>query len=88
LNTLIERYLEPLKTETFLSSEDIEQLFGNIREIVQFQRLFLRSLEEAIEIEPDFLQLVDTKQFRVCRNENELDTGMFSVEFVLFEIYM
>ncbi|XP_064629838.1 protein still life, isoforms C/SIF type 2-like isoform X4 [Lineus longissimus] len=64
LNNLIERYLEPLKAETFLSSEDIEQLFGNIQEIVQFQRLFLRSLEEAIEMEPDFMTLVDTKQFR------------------------
>ena len=46
---LIERYLEPLKEETFLTSDDIDQLFGNIQEIVQFQKLFLHSLEDAIE---------------------------------------
>lgn len=52
MNCLIEWYLEPLKEETFLSGEDIERLFGNIQEIVQFQKLFLQSLEEAVEHEP------------------------------------
>ncbi|XP_074662751.1 protein still life, isoforms C/SIF type 2-like isoform X1 [Tubulanus polymorphus] len=63
LTCLIERYLEPLKAETFLSHEEIEQLFGNIQEIVQFQRLFLQSLEEAVEQEPEFLTITDTRQF-------------------------
>jgi len=65
LNCLIERYLEPLKEETFLTGDDIQQLFGNIREIVQFQRLFMQSLEDAVLIEPDFNILDNPKQFRV-----------------------
>ena len=51
LNCLIDWYLEPLKAETFLTGEDIEHLFGNIQEIVQFQKLFLQSLEEAVDQE-------------------------------------
>ena len=31
--------------------EDIERLFGNIQEIVQFQQQFLHSLEQAVEQE-------------------------------------
>ena len=45
---LVERYLEPLKDETFLSVDDIEELFGNIQEIVQFQKLFFHSLEDSL----------------------------------------
>ncbi|ESO03700.1 hypothetical protein HELRODRAFT_99976 [Helobdella robusta] len=54
LISLIERYLEPLRDEMFLSGDELDQLFGNIRGIVQFQKLFLQSLEEAIETIPDF----------------------------------
>lgn len=54
LTCLIERYLEPLKDETYISSDDIEQLFGNIQEIVQFQRLFLHSLEDAVRSDHNF----------------------------------
>ncbi|KAL1514140.1 hypothetical protein ABEB36_003448 [Hypothenemus hampei] len=54
LNSLLDNYLEPLKKETFLSNAEINALFGNIQEIVTFQRQFLRNLEEAIELEPDF----------------------------------
>ena len=51
LNCLIERYLEPLKAETFLSVDDVDQLFGNMQEIIQFQKLFQQSIEEAVELE-------------------------------------
>ncbi|CAH1128391.1 unnamed protein product [Ceutorhynchus assimilis] len=54
LNSLLENYLEPLKKETFMSNAEINALFGNIQEIVAFQRQFLRNLEEAIDLEPDF----------------------------------
>ena len=57
--------MEPLKEETFLSGEDTQQLFGNIQEIVQFQHMFLQSLEEAVQLEPNFSNLADPKQFRV-----------------------
>lgn len=65
LNNLLEYYLEPLKRETFLSHTEIATLFGNIQEIVQFQRQFLQNLEEALELEPDFHKFDQISQFRV-----------------------
>ncbi|KAL5009978.1 hypothetical protein ScPMuIL_012283, partial [Solemya velum] len=64
LNCLTERYLEPLKEETFLTSDEIEQLFGNIQEIVQFQRQFLLSLEEGIQLESEFFTTEDPNLLR------------------------
>lgn len=64
LNNLLEHYLEPMKKETLLSNAEISALFGNIQEIVQFQRQFLQSLEEAIAAEPDFHRLEHPSQFR------------------------
>ena len=57
--------MEPLKRETFLSNAEITALFGNIQEIVTFQRQFLLNLEEALEIEPDFHKFEHSSQFRV-----------------------
>jgi ribosomal protein RSM22 (predicted rRNA methylase) len=54
-----------LKRETFLSNAEITALFGNIQEIVTFQRQFLQNLEEALEIEPDFHRFDHSSQFRV-----------------------
>lgn len=65
LNNLLENYLEPLKKETFLSNAEINALFGNIQEIVTFQRLFLQNLEEALELEPDFHKFEHPSQFKV-----------------------
>jgi len=63
---LIDWYLEPLKEETFLSVEDIERLFGNIQEIVQFQKQFLQSLEQAVEQEaPAAVDSDDAARFKV-----------------------
>ncbi|XP_025834842.1 protein still life, isoforms C/SIF type 2-like isoform X4 [Agrilus planipennis] len=64
LNNLLENYLEPLKKETFLSNAEINALFGNIQEIVAFQRQFLQSLEEALELEPDFHKFDHPSQFK------------------------
>ncbi|XP_053674323.1 protein still life, isoform SIF type 1 [Anopheles nili] len=64
LNNLLEYYLEPLKRETFLSYAEITALFGNIQEIVTFQRQFLNNLEEALDLEPDFHQLEHPSQFK------------------------
>ena len=66
LNNLLENYLEPLKQETFLSSAEINALFGNIQEIVAFQRLFQQSLEEALAVEPNFDIIDQPYQFKVC----------------------
>lgn len=62
---LLKRYLEPLKEETFLTTEKVDELFGNITEIVQFQQQFLHSLEQAIELEPEFFTTEDIKLFKV-----------------------
>ncbi|KAM7356782.1 guanine nucleotide exchange factor still life isoform 2-T2 [Cochliomyia hominivorax] len=64
LNNLLENYLEPLKRETFLSNAEINALFGNIHEIVTFQRQFLQNLVEALELEPEFHKLEHPSQFR------------------------
>lgn len=61
----MEHYLEPLKRETFLSNAEINALFGNIQEIVTFQRQFLQNLEEALELEPDFHKWDHSSQFKV-----------------------
>lgn len=65
LNSLLENYLEPLKRETFLSNAEINALFGNIQEIVTFQRQFLQNLDEAIELEPNFHQFEVSGQYKV-----------------------
>lgn len=57
--------MEPLKRETFLSNAEITALFGNIQEIVTFQRQFLQNLEEALELEPDFHKFDHSSQFKV-----------------------
>lgn len=57
--------MEPLKRETFLSNAEIMALFGNIQEIVTFQRQFLQNLEEALELEPDFHKYDHSSHFRV-----------------------
>lgn len=65
MNNLLEHYLEPLKRETFLSNAEITALFGNIQEIVTFQRQFLQNLEEALELEPEFHKFEHSSQFKV-----------------------
>ncbi|KAG5897521.1 hypothetical protein JTB14_030018 [Gonioctena quinquepunctata] len=64
LNNLLENYLEPLKRETFLSNAEINALFGNIQEIVTFQRQFLQNLEDALDLEPDFHKFEYSSQFK------------------------
>ncbi|XP_054711975.1 protein still life, isoform SIF type 1-like [Uloborus diversus] len=64
LNSLLEHYLEPMKKETFLSNSEVNALFSNIQEIVQFQRVFLQSLEEAIASEPQFHAFDHPAQFK------------------------
>ena len=65
LNCLLERYLEPLKEETFFTTDEMEHVFGNIHEIAQFQRQFLMSLEEAIQMDSPFFHSIDLKNYRV-----------------------
>jgi len=68
LNCLIDRYLEPLKEETFLSSEEVIHLFGNIQEIVHFQHQFLENLESAT-VGPEFSTASKTGDLKVSESE-------------------
>lgn len=72
---MLEHYLEPLKRETFLSNAEIAALFGNIQEIVTFQRQFLQNLEEALDLEPDFHKFDHSSQFKVilCKIHNSMN---------------
>lgn len=57
--------MEPLKDASLLSNSDINQLFGNIQEIVHFQRVFLESLEDAVNKEGKPFEKYDVpSQFR------------------------
>ncbi|XP_043277987.1 protein still life, isoform SIF type 1 isoform X3 [Venturia canescens] len=64
LNNLLENYLEPLKRETFLSNAEINALFGNIQEIITFQRQFLHSLDNIMEAAVDFEEYDVPSQFQ------------------------
>ena len=85
LNSLLENYLEPLKKETFLSTAEINALFGNIQEIVAFQRLFLHSLEEAMALEPNFQVFDQPFQFKVLtRAFAPLNAAIFKLSTLTF----
>ncbi|XP_078698771.1 rho guanine nucleotide exchange factor TIAM1-like isoform X2 [Branchiostoma floridae x Branchiostoma belcheri] len=64
MECLLDRYLHPLQNESFLSPDEIEALFGNIEELVQFQRKFLQALEDSVSIEPDFHTVDSPTKFR------------------------
>lgn len=80
--------MEPLKKETFLSSAEISALFGNIQEIVTFQRMFLNNLEEALQLEPELHKLEHPSQFKVGLNLFQVNafTDVFWFQNVLFSI--
>lgn len=57
--------MEPMKKQKLLSDQDIGSLFGNIQEIVCFQREFLSTIEEAVKAEgKNFDKLEQAGQFR------------------------
>jgi len=70
LSWLATRYLEPLKEESFLSDDDMQQLFGNIQDIIRFQQLFLDELEQSLE---------DSDDVKVQRSTYQLIYGRFQL---------
>jgi hypothetical protein len=60
---MIERYLEPLMHQTFLSHEDIRALVGQSQEILEFQRDFHKALEQTIN--PNLSKFDDIMEFKV-----------------------
>uniref|UniRef100_A0A4W6EPY3 TIAM Rac1 associated GEF 2 n=1 Tax=Lates calcarifer TaxID=8187 RepID=A0A4W6EPY3_LATCA len=61
---LFDLYLTPLQKETFLSKEEMEALFGSLPEMLDFQRVFLQTLEERIASCPNFSDLETPEQFK------------------------
>ncbi|XP_053192778.1 rho guanine nucleotide exchange factor TIAM2-like [Scomber japonicus] len=61
---LFDIYLTPLQTETFLSKDEMEALFGSLPEMLDFQRVFLQTLEERIASCPNFSSLDTPEQFK------------------------
>ncbi|XP_031436867.1 rho guanine nucleotide exchange factor TIAM2 isoform X2 [Clupea harengus] len=64
LTCLFEIYLKPLQKETFLTQDEMESLFGSLPEMLDFQRVFLQTLEERIASSPDFSTLETPMQFK------------------------
>uniref|UniRef100_A0A8C6T033 TIAM Rac1 associated GEF 1b n=1 Tax=Neogobius melanostomus TaxID=47308 RepID=A0A8C6T033_9GOBI len=64
LNCLISRYLTPLQKESFLTQEELDVLFGNLPEMVEFQVEFLKTLEDGTRLVPDLEKLERVEQFK------------------------
>ncbi|KAF2974423.1 hypothetical protein EK904_009983 [Melospiza melodia maxima] len=64
LSCLFELYLEPLQKETFLTQDEMESLFGSLPEMLEFQKVFLETLEDGISSSSDFNTLETPSQFR------------------------
>ncbi|KAJ7988887.1 hypothetical protein DPEC_G00313850 [Dallia pectoralis] len=64
LSCLFEIYLKPLQNETFLTLDEMDSLFGSLPEMLDFQRVFLQTLEERIASSPDFSMLETPLQFK------------------------
>uniref|UniRef100_A0AAQ6A0L6 DH domain-containing protein n=1 Tax=Amphiprion ocellaris TaxID=80972 RepID=A0AAQ6A0L6_AMPOC len=64
LSCLIECYLTPLQKESFLTQDELDVLFGNLGEMVEFQVEFLRTLEDGIRLVPDLDKLERVEQFK------------------------
>ncbi|XP_028653249.2 rho guanine nucleotide exchange factor TIAM2 isoform X1 [Erpetoichthys calabaricus] len=64
LTCLFEIYLTPLQKEIFLTQDEMESLFGSLPEMLDFQKVFLQTLEERIGSNPDFTTLETPLQFK------------------------
>ncbi|XP_064413497.1 rho guanine nucleotide exchange factor TIAM1 [Latimeria chalumnae] len=64
LKYLMERYLKPLQNETFLSQDELDVLFGNLAEMVEFQVEFLKTLEDGVRLVPDLENLEKVEEFK------------------------
>ncbi|XP_051510631.1 rho guanine nucleotide exchange factor TIAM2 isoform X1 [Myxocyprinus asiaticus] len=64
LGSLFEIYLKPLQKETFLSQDEMESLFGSLPEMLDFQRVFLQTLEERTTSSPDYHTLETSEKLK------------------------
>ncbi|XP_045546203.1 rho guanine nucleotide exchange factor TIAM1 [Salmo salar] len=64
LGCLIERYLTPLQKESFLTQDELDVLFGNLGEMLEFQVEFLKTLEDGTRLVADLDRLERVEQFK------------------------
>ncbi|XP_062392386.1 rho guanine nucleotide exchange factor TIAM1 [Sardina pilchardus] len=64
LKWLIEKYLTPLQKESFLTQDELDVLFGNVVEMLEFQVEFLKTLEDGTRLVPDLEKLEKVDQFK------------------------
>ncbi|KAF4104417.1 rho guanine nucleotide exchange factor TIAM1 isoform X1 [Onychostoma macrolepis] len=64
LNCLIGRYLTPLQKESFLTQDELDVLFGNLLEMLEFQVEFLKTLEDGTRLVPDLEKLERVEEFK------------------------
>ncbi|XP_056612720.1 rho guanine nucleotide exchange factor TIAM1 isoform X1 [Triplophysa dalaica] len=64
LNCLIGRYLTPLQQESFLTQDELDVLFGNLPEMLEFQVEFLKTLEDGTRLVPDLEKLERVGEFK------------------------
>lgn len=63
-------------------SLQMESLFGSLPEMLDFQRVFLQTLEERIASSPDFSTLETPSQFKVRRTHSNISHYRFNVRRV------
>ncbi|KXJ23729.1 Protein still life, isoforms C/SIF type 2 [Exaiptasia diaphana] len=64
LKLLLNRYLDPLKDESFMSQSEVKALVGTVDEILDFQKTFFQELKKAIESEAGFEEFDEISKFQ------------------------
>lgn len=59
----------------------MESLFGSLPEMLDFQRVFLQTLEERIASSPDFSTLETPSQFKVSCTHGNISHYWYNVQF-------
>ena len=66
----------------------MESLFGSLPEMLDFQRVFLQTLEEKIASSPDFSTLETPAQFKVSSGRRDARTHIYIYTYIHIHIYM
>uniref|UniRef100_UPI00358EAC7D rho guanine nucleotide exchange factor TIAM2-like isoform X2 n=1 Tax=Myxine glutinosa TaxID=7769 RepID=UPI00358EAC7D len=64
LLTLRNSYIEPIRREGCLSLDQVEELFGSLTPLTEFQLDFLKALEQGLKVLPDIEKLKDKTQVK------------------------
>ena len=73
----MKRYLEPLRDEQLMCSDTLVELHQSISDITSFQRRFLSALQDAVDMEPGFLQ-----------NETQFGVGVEMAAYLLLYAFV